>query len=96
MILRRFFHSVRVPTRIEILSKPNCCLCDQAFFQISRLVDNIKSENPAKNFILEKVNIESDPDLNDEYSLTIPVIRVDGAVVSESVVNVPKLRKILQ
>ena len=94
MLILRVFSSA--PIRIQILSKPNCCLCDQAYFQISRLVENIKAQDVEKSFQIEKINIESDPDLNDEFGLTIPVIRVNGTVVSESVIDVPKLRKILQ
>jgi hypothetical protein len=92
-MLLRFFSSV--PTRIQILSKPNCCLCDQALFQISRLVDNIKSGNPEKKFLIEKINIENDPDLSDEYALVIPVVKVNDKVVTESVIDIPKLRKVL-
>ena len=41
------------------------------------------------------MNIETDPELNDEFGLTIPVIRVNETVVSESVIDVPKLREFL-
>ncbi len=92
-MLRRLFSSV--PTRIQILSKPNCCLCDQAFFQISRLVDNIRAGNPEKHFLIEKINIENDCDLVDEFGLVIPVVKVNDKIITESVIDIPQLRKVL-
>ena len=49
-----------------------------------------------KKFTLSKINIESDQNLFDEYNLTIPVVRVNGTVVSESVIDIPALRKVLE
>jgi predicted thioredoxin/glutaredoxin len=45
---------------------------------------------------VEKVNIEENEKLMDKYSLSIPVILVDGDVVAESIVDVPKVRKLIQ
>lgn len=79
---------------IQVLSKPDCCLCDQAHFAISRILTNL---GPRAGFAkLEKVNIESDPELLSEYSLTIPVIMVDGHVVAESIIDMPTIRKYLE
>ena len=92
-MLRRSVSVLMKPTRIEILSKPDCCLCDQALFQVNRLIDNIKLLNPDKKFVVEKIDISRNPDLNDEFSLSIPVIRLNGnEIVSESIIDIPKLR----
>lgn len=80
--------------RVEILSKPDCCLCDQAHFAISRIVTNLGSR--ASLVTVEKVNIVSDSELMDEYGLTIPVVIIDGNVVSESTIDMPEIRNFIE
>ena len=81
-------------TVVQILSKPDCCLCDQAHFAISRILTNLGPK--ANDIKVEKVNIEKDPGLLSEYALTIPVILVDGDVVAESIIDMPTIRKYLE
>ena len=90
--LGRLTRSIHV--QIKILSKPDCCLCDQAYFAVSRLVKNLGPN--ASAISIEMVNIETDPELMNEYSLTIPVVMIDGGVVSESRIDTPALRKYLE
>ena len=78
---------------IEIMSKPDCCLCDQAQFAIDRLIGNMGTK--AAGVSVKKINIQESPDLEAEYSLTIPVILIDGEVVSESRYDIPAIRKYL-
>ena len=92
LALTRLLRTKRI--NIQVLSKPDCCLCDQAHFAISRILTNLGPR--AVSMTLEKVNIESDPELMSEYSLTIPVIMVNGEVVAESIINMPTIRKYLE
>jgi glutaredoxin len=62
--------------RVVLYGKPGCCLCD---FAESRL-RAIRDRRP---FDLVKVDILSDPALEARFGTTIPVVEVDGAVVSE-------------
>jgi hypothetical protein len=79
---------------VQILSKPDCCLCDQALFAINRLVTNFGERGSVVK--VEKVDIQSNADLLDEYSLTIPVILVNGDVVAESKIDIPKIRECIE
>ena len=80
---------------VDIYSKPDCCLCDQAQFNLRRMLGSLGPEAMSRVSV-EKVNIEENEKLMDKYSLSIPVILVDGDVVAESIVDVPKVRKLIQ
>ena len=56
---------------IEILTKKDCCLCDDAKETIERVLPDF----PAT---LRMVDIESDPHLFESYKEKIPVIRING------------------
>jgi glutaredoxin len=56
---------------IEILTKKDCCLCDDA----KNIVERVLSDFPAS---LTMIDIESNPDLFEIYKEKIPVIRING------------------
>jgi glutaredoxin len=56
---------------IEILSKDDCCLCDEA----KKILDAVIPDYPAK---LVVIDIENDHKLMQLFGEKIPVIRVDG------------------
>ena len=56
---------------VEIYSKPDCPLCDEA----KEVLREVQARCP---FTLREVNIESDPELFDRYRYDIPVVFVDG------------------
>ena len=57
--------------RIEIYSKPDCSLCEDA----KRVIQQVRQRIP---FQLTEVNIEEDRALFDEFRYEIPVIFIDG------------------
>ncbi|MBT3367827.1 MAG: glutaredoxin family protein [Nitrospina sp.] len=59
------------PIRIEILTKADCCLCDDA----KAIVERVLPEYPAT---LTLTDIESDPVLFESYKECIPVVRING------------------
>lgn len=59
-------------TRLTLLTKPDCCLCDEAAEAIERVRRTVPLE-------LEKVDISSDSQLDAEYGELIPVLLIDGA-----------------
>lgn len=63
------------PIVIELLSKPNCCLCDQIEFSLQRMI-NANSTRFRNHTVLKKINIENDPDLYDEYQFDVPAVRI--------------------
>ncbi len=56
---------------IEILTKQDCCLCDDA----KEIVQRVLPDYPAQ---LLMTDIESDPLLYEEFKEKIPVVRING------------------
>ncbi len=57
--------------QIEILTKKDCCLCDDA----KEIVEKVLPDFPAS---LKITDIESDSDLFESYKERIPVVRING------------------
>ena len=57
--------------QIEILTKKDCCLCDDA----KEIIERVLPDFPAT---LTMIDIESDPDLFATYKEKIPVVRING------------------
>ena len=56
---------------IEILTKNDCCLCDN----IKEVVDRVLPDYPAK---LVMTDIESEPTLYEKFKERIPVLKING------------------
>jgi len=56
---------------IEILTKSDCCLCDD----IKEVVNKVLPDYPAK---LVMTDIESDPTLYEKFKERIPVLKING------------------
>ena len=72
--------------QIEILTKKDCCLCDDA----KKIIECVLPDFPAT---LTMVDIESDPDLFESYKERIPVVRLNGKESFVFKVNETTLRK---
>ena len=57
--------------QIEILTKKDCCLCDDA----KEIIERVLPDFPAT---LTMIDIESDPALLATYKDKIPVVRING------------------
>ena len=73
-------------TVITLYTRPGCHLCDEARQAILAL----REELPP--FELSEVNIEQDDGLLARYLERIPVVAVDGEVVSELELKLDRLR----
>ena len=62
--------------RVVLYGRAACCLCDVAESRILALRER-------RPFDLVKVDVAADPSLEARYGTTIPVVEVDGRVVSE-------------
>ena len=56
---------------IEILTKQDCCLCDEAKAAVGRVLPDY----PAK---MVMTDIESDSELFEQFKEKIPVVRING------------------
>jgi len=75
--------------QIEILTKKDCELCDDA----KKIVERVLPDFPA---ILKMVDIESNADLFETYKEKIPVVRINGKDNFVYKVNEITLRKKLE
>jgi glutathione S-transferase len=64
-------------SRLVLYGRPDCHLCDQARDGLRNLIAE------GLPFELEEVNIESDEGLHARFLERIPVIELDGEIVSE-------------
>jgi glutaredoxin len=56
---------------IEVMTKKDCCLCDDA----KEIIEQIIADFPAE---LKMTDIESDPELFERYKERIPVVLING------------------
>jgi glutaredoxin len=63
--------------QVRLYARPDCHLCDEARAGLERL----RAEGP--DFELDEVNIESDAELHRRFLELIPVVELDGEIVSE-------------
>ena len=74
------------PINISIYSKPDCPLCDE----MTALVSRVKGK---ETWIIEHINIESDPELEAEYKEQIPVMFINGRKAFKAHVSEGALKK---
>jgi glutaredoxin-like protein DUF836 len=72
--------------RVTLYARPDCHLCDEVRTQLEVL----RAEGPA--FQLEEVNINLDDRLLGRYLERIPVVVLDGEIVSELGLDPGELR----
>jgi glutaredoxin len=59
------------PIRVDIYSRPGCHLCVDAKEVLLRVRQRYE-------FILNEINIETDPELERTYGMEIPVVTING------------------
>lgn len=62
---------------VRLYARPDCHLCDQARAELERL------PMEGFSFELEEIDIESDEALHARFLERIPVVELDGEIVSE-------------
>jgi glutaredoxin len=74
------------PPRVVLYARPDCHLCDEARAGLERLrADGL-------DFELEEVDIDGDERLHKRFLERIPVIELDGEIVSELFLDPDGLR----
>lgn len=74
---------------IEVMTKKDCCLCDD----VKELIEQVIAEMPAE---LKMTDIESDPELFERYKEKIPVVLINGEESFVYKVHPVTLRKKLE
>ena len=65
------------PTRLTLIRKPGCHLCDDARIVIDEVVEQLGER---ASIVVDEVSILDDPALNDRYWDEIPVVLIDDRV----------------
>jgi glutaredoxin len=74
------------PPRVVLYARPDCHLCDEARAGLERLrADGV-------DFELDEVDIETDDELHARYLERIPVVELNGEIVSELFLDADGLR----
>jgi len=73
-------------TTVVLYSRPDCHLCDEARAAILAIRDQ------GMRFELQEIDIESDDELLLRYLERIPVVTVEGEIVSELILDRVALR----
>jgi glutaredoxin len=77
-------------TTVTLYSRPDCHLCDEARSAILAIRDQ------GLRFELQEIDIDSDDELLSRYLERIPVVTVEGEIVSELILDVDALRSRLE
>jgi glutaredoxin len=75
---------------VRLYARPDCHLCDEARAGLERL------RGDGLDFELEEVDIETDDGLHARFLERIPVVELDGEIVSELFLDVNELSARLQ
>jgi hypothetical protein len=73
---------------VTLYGKAGCCLCDEA----RAVIGEVRGE---REFDLEEVDVSIDPVLNNRYGERIPVVEIDGELLSEYAIEAVDLRTAL-
>jgi glutathione S-transferase len=77
------------PPRVTLYGRPECHLCDEARAELAELRED------GVAFELREIDIDSDDDLLRSHLERIPVVEVEGEVVSELVFDAIAVRTVL-
>ena len=75
---------------LTIYSKPGCHLCDE----MKAVVTRVTAGNP--DTVIDEIDISTDPQLDDQYGLEIPVLMIDGRKVAKYRITERELARILE
>ena len=73
---------------VTLYGKAGCCLCDEA----RAVIAAVRAE---RDFELQEVDVSTDPVLNNRYGERIPVVEIDGELLSEYAIETVELETAL-
>ena len=76
--------------RLTIYSRPGCHLCDEMKALVARV-----GRQSAQPIAVEEIDITTDPDLEAQYALEIPVLLVDGKKAAKYRISEAELTRLL-
>ena len=74
-------------TRLRLLSRPGCHLCEEMRRQVEEILADVERQ-------WENVNVDSDPELARRYGEMIPILFVNGRLFAK--IRLPRLAAALR
>lgn len=78
----------RPDLRVVMFTRAGCCLCDDAWAELTRL-------QKERGFALDAVDVDSASEMRDRYSDCVPVVTVNGKVRSRGRFNAVLFARLL-
>ncbi|CAN5874597.1 glutaredoxin family protein [soil metagenome] len=90
-LLTRFFRPRAKASHLQIrvYSRKQCCCCHKA-------LDLLREQQQRHGFVIETVDVDTDPALVEAHGLSVPVVEIDGKVRFRGIVNPVLLDRLLQ
>lgn len=63
---------------LTMISRSGCHLCDVAEDDLARVIGRFNAEYPAVGYQVERLDVDSDPQLLAKYSDEVPVLLLNG------------------
>jgi glutaredoxin len=76
---------------MTIYSRPGCHLCDEMKAVVRRVVHSVAAPTT-----IEEIDISTDPELEAQYGVEIPVLLVDGKKAAKYRVTAEELTRLLR
>lgn len=67
-----------VPIVLEMISRSGCHLCDEAEDALARVLGRFGSVHPEVGYQVNRLDVDSDPELLAKYSDEVPVLLLNG------------------
>lgn len=63
---------------LTMISRSGCHLCDEAEDALARVVGRFGAEHPDTPYVINRLDVDSDPELLAKYSDEVPVLLLNG------------------
>ena len=82
---------IRAPMKLSFFTKPDCQLCDAAYFVVRKVADSLGVH-------VTKIDISAagNGQWHEQYQHDIPVVHLDGEEIFRHRVNERELRRLLE
>jgi glutaredoxin len=74
---------------VTVYTRAQCCCCHKA-------LDVLKAAQERYGFLIQEVDVDSDPELVAKYDTEVPVVAVDGKVRFRGMVNPALLERLMR
>ncbi|MFM2023642.1 MAG: hypothetical protein RIR89_1034 [Actinomycetota bacterium] len=67
---------------LKLITRQGCHLCEEASNDLARVIARFTELHPDKEYSVDVVDVDSDPELISKYSEEVPVLLLNGRQIS--------------